>query len=76
MTYSNSTISDANPKKKVIRMSELRSIFPFSESHIYWLIKNRKFPKPFSLVQGGRAKGWFQDEIENWLCKQAKGEQS
>ena len=53
--------------RRIIRMAELRAKYPLSESHIYWLIKHGKFPKPFSLVPGGRARGWYEDVIEDYF---------
>ncbi len=57
-----------NNGRRIIRMEELRAKYPLSESHIYWLIKNGKFPKPFSLVPGGRAKGWYEDTVDEYLA--------
>lgn len=51
--------------RRVIRMAQLRAKYPLSESHIYWLIKQGKFPKPFPLVPGGRAVGWYEDVIDD-----------
>jgi predicted DNA-binding transcriptional regulator AlpA len=51
---------EAKPNRRIIRMDELRAKYLLSASHIYWLIKKGKFPKPFSLVPGGRAKGWLK----------------
>ncbi len=56
---------EAKPTRRIIRMAELRAKYPLSESHIYLLIKHGKFPKPFSLVPGGRARGWFEDVIDD-----------
>ena len=56
---------DAKPNRRIIRMAQLRAKYPLSESHIYWLIKHGRFPKPFSLVPGGRAMGWFEDVIDD-----------
>ena len=53
--------------RRIIRMKHLRERYPFSESHIYWLIKQGKFPKPFPLVPGGRAVGWYEDVIDDYL---------
>ena len=58
-------VYEAKPTRRIIRMAELRAKYPLSESHIYWLIKHGKFPKPFSLVPGGRARGWFEDVIDD-----------
>ena len=59
---------EAKSNRRIIRMDELRAKYPLSASHIYWLIKKGKFPKPFSLVPGGRAKGWFEDTIDDYLA--------
>ena len=64
---------DAKPNRRIIRMSQLRAKYPLSESHIYWLIKQGKFPKPFSLVPGGRAMGWFEDVIDDHFNSCALG---
>ena len=56
---------EPKPTRRIIRMAQLRAKYPLSESHIYWLIKHGKFPKPFSLVPGGRARGWFEDVIDD-----------
>ena len=55
---------DVKPVRRIIRMAQLRAKYPLSESHIYWLIKQGKFPKPFPLVPGGRAVGWYEDTID------------
>jgi prophage regulatory protein len=60
-------VNSQRKERRIIRMAELRAKYPLSESHIYWLIKKGKFPKPFSLVPGGRAKGWFEDTIDDHL---------
>lgn len=53
--------------RRIIRMAQLRTKLPLSESHIYGLIKLGKFPKPFPLVPGGRATGWYEDTIDEFL---------
>jgi predicted DNA-binding transcriptional regulator AlpA len=55
---------DSKPPRRIIRMAQLRAKYPMSESHIYGLIKQGKFPRPFQLVPGGRAKGWFEDIVD------------
>ena len=58
---------EAKPNRRIIRMAQLRAKYPLSESHIYSLIKQGKFPKPFSLVPGGRAVGWYEDVIDDYF---------
>ncbi len=62
-----SSAYDNKPTRRIIRMAQLRARYPLSESHIYWLIKKGKFPKPFSLVPGGRAVGWYEDVIDEYF---------
>ena len=47
---SRATRSKSKRSRRIIRMAHLRTRYPFSESHIYSLIKQGKFPKPFPLV--------------------------
>ncbi len=54
--------------RRIIRMAQLREKYPLSESHIYSLIKQGLFPKPFPLVPGGRAVGWYEDTIDDYLA--------
>jgi prophage regulatory protein len=58
---------DSKPARRIIRMAQLRAKCPLSESHIYGLIKQGKFPKPFPLVPGGRAVGWYEDVIDEYF---------
>lgn len=36
-------------------------------SKIYDLIDKGLFPKPFQLVPGGRAVGWLEADLDEWL---------
>lgn len=38
-----------------------------SKSTIYRLMAEDKFPKQRRLSEGGRASGWFSDEIQDWI---------
>jgi len=58
---------DSKPPRRIIRMAQLRAKCPLSQSHIYGLIKQGKFPKPFPLVPGGRAVGWYEDVIDHYF---------
>jgi predicted DNA-binding transcriptional regulator AlpA len=63
-----------NEGRRVIRMRRLREKYPFSESSIYDQIKKGRFPAPFTLTEGGRARGWFEDEIDEYLAARAASE--
>jgi len=52
---------------RIIRMRDLIEKVGYAESTIYALIKDGKFPAPFKLTPGGRANGWFEHTIEEYL---------
>lgn len=56
---------------RIIRMGELTKKVGYAPSTIYALITKNKFPKPFKLIEGGRASGWLESTINAYLQKQA-----
>ena len=52
---------------RIIRMKELVSKVGYARSTIYALIKEGRFPKPFKLVPNGRANGWLEETINEWI---------
>ena len=55
---------------KIVRLPEVKVQTGLSRSTIYLRIKNKEFPEPISL--GGRAIGWFEADIQDWLEKKRK----
>ena len=51
--------------EKLLTMSELRRVIPYSSSHIYRLIKTGDFPTPVRL--GPNRVAWRESDIEAWL---------
>ncbi len=49
----------------VLRLPEVKARTGLSRSTIYFRIAQGSFPKPISL--GGRAVGWLEAEIQEWL---------
>ena len=52
---------------RIIRMKELVSKVGYARSTIYALLKEGRFPKPFKLVPNGRANGWLEETINEWI---------
>ena len=52
----------------VLRMKDLPKKIGYQPSTIYELIAKGKFPAPFKLVQGGRAAGWLEATIDDWIA--------
>ena len=52
----------------ILRLPAVKARTGLSRSTIYLRISEGRFPKPISL--GGRAVGWVEDEINDWLTLQ------
>ena len=48
-------------------MNELVIKVGYAKSTIHLLVKQGRFPAPFRLVPNGRAMGWFEKTIDEWL---------
>ena len=59
-------------QNRIVRMKDPPSKIGFQPSTIYGLIAEGKFPAPHKLVPGGRAAGWLESTIDEWLLKSAK----
>jgi prophage regulatory protein len=57
---------------RILRMRDLRERFGgISASHIYAMVASGRFPKPFPIIPGGRATGWFESTIDAYLTNGA-----
>ena len=50
---------------KILRLPEVKDRTGLSRSTVYLRISESRFPTPISL--GGRAVGWLESEIEQWI---------
>ncbi len=56
--------------QQILRFPAVQQRVSLSRASLYRLIKLGKFPKPVSL--GGRAVGFVESEIENWISTRAQ----
>ena len=61
------------PNRRIIREPEVRSRTGFSTSWIYELMKKDLMPRNFKIAPGGRASGWYEDEIDDWINSRRDG---
>jgi len=59
---------------RIVRINEVSLLIGLSKQHIYRLVADAEFPKPFLIVRNGRAKGWLLSSVEGWLQSRAQGE--
>lgn len=52
----------------ILRLPSVKARTGLSRSTIYLRVSEGRFPKPVSL--GGRAVGWVESEINDWLNQQ------
>ena len=52
----------------ILRLPAVKARTGLSRSTIYLRVSENSFPKPISL--GGRAVGWIEAEINDWLDRQ------
>ncbi|MYG37426.1 MAG: AlpA family transcriptional regulator [Gemmatimonadetes bacterium] len=54
-----------HPPTRFLRLPEVMARTGLSRSTIYVRLEEGRFPRPVSL--GGRAVGWIESEIEEWM---------
>lgn len=52
---------------RIVRLPELSARLGLSVSSIYVLISKSALPKPFALVPGGRAVGWLESDVAEFV---------
>jgi len=50
---------------KILRLTDVKNSTGLSRSTIYPRMAEGSFPRPVNL--GGRAVGWLESEVDNWL---------
>ena len=53
---------------RVLRMRDLPVKVGLQPSTIYGLVAKGDFPPPFKFITGGRAPGWLEQTIDDWLA--------
>ena len=59
---------------KILRLPEVKDRTGLSRSTVYLRISDGRFPTPVSL--GGRAVGWLESEIEQWILDRIEASRS
>ena len=70
----NSSNTNNKQSEKLLRWPEVQARVGFCKSYSYVLQKKGIFPKPVKLIEGGRATGYLESEINEFIS--ARIEQS
>jgi prophage regulatory protein len=52
---------------RVIRHKQVRSKLQISSAKLFDMVARGQFPKPFTLIPGGRAVGWLEADVDAWI---------
>lgn len=79
MIRENSSSSNTNSKQpeRLLRWPEVQARVGFCKSYSYVLQKKGIFPKSIKLIEGGRAVGYLESDINKFInarVKQSRGE--
>lgn len=58
---------ETHAPRRLLRLKEVQHQVGLGRTAIYEAISKGQFPKPYSLVDGGRAVGWNSDEIAAYV---------
>jgi len=59
---------------RILRLPAVKDLVGLSRSSIYQRVSDGEFPRPISL--GGRAVGWVEAEVADWLDHQIEATRS
>jgi prophage regulatory protein len=53
--------------RRIIRMRDICQKLGLCPSTVYDLVARGVFIKPFTLIPGGRAVGWLEVDVDQWI---------
>ncbi len=54
---------------QVIRHAHVCGKLQISSAKLYDMVARGQFPPPFTLIPGGRAVGWLEEDVNQWILK-------
>lgn len=64
-----------NYSQRILRLPQVKDMVGLGKSAIYERIQTGDFPPPVKLGRG-RASGWVESELQDWIKSQAHGRKS
>lgn len=52
---------------RVIRHRQICAKLQISSAKLFDMVARGQFPKPFTLIPGGRAVGWLEADVDAWI---------
>ena len=63
------------PSRRILRMRDICQKMGISPSTVHDLVARGIFIKPFTLIPGGRAVGWLEAEVDQWIFERKEASQ-
>jgi prophage regulatory protein len=52
---------------RIIRWPKVHDMAGLCRSHVHQLVSKGEFPAPIKLTPNGRASGWIESEVNDWV---------
>ncbi len=59
--------SEAPSFVQVLRHAEVKKRLKVSSAKLFDMVAKGQFAKPFKIVPGGRAVGWLESDVDEWV---------
>lgn len=56
---------------RIVRPDEVRDRLGVSRAKFADMVASGQFPKPFTIIPGGRAVGWLDRDVDAWIMDRA-----
>jgi prophage regulatory protein len=56
----------------IVRHKDVKQKLKISSAKLFDMVARGLFPKPFQIVPGGRAVGWLESDVDQWILDQQK----
>lgn len=60
------------PQFAIVRHNQVKRKLQVSSAKLYAMVADGLFPRPFQLIPGGRAKGWLEADVNQWIIEQKR----
>ena len=64
------TIKQFPPSPRELRHKGVKEKLGLSSAKLFDMVAKGLFPKPFPIVPGGRAVGWLETDVNQWIENQ------
>ena len=52
---------------RIIRHNQVCQKMQISSAKLFDMVAKKQFLKPFTIIPGGRAVGWLEQEVDQWI---------